>query len=307
MTRTVYEIRDMLGETVAEHVRVDLPWGKKLVSWRVPGCDPRDGLMGLSTVDLPLYGSERIPSFTIGQTVLLCEGEKATEALWSAGIDALGTVTGAGTTPGEDALAPLLPFDVVSWEDYDDDGQAHMGRCAGQLRRLGGDMRRLIWAGARDKGDDAADFLARGGTSVAVELMLFDARRWPVEAAPAPRPIRPAYDRHDNDDRVESARSHLAQVVEEKLGPAKRRMGRSLFWPCPFHADRSPSFKVDLREPFFRCFGCGARGDVFTFLRSFEGIAFKDVLQDLAPAPANTSSLRTVTVWKLGTADAIGQ
>ena len=80
------------------------------------------------------------------------------------------------------------------------------------------------------------------------------------------------------------ARSHLLTVVEQKLGPPKRRDGRSAFWSCPFHAgDREPSFKVDLKEPFYRCFGCEARGDVFTFLRDMEGQDFKDTLSLLAP------------------------
>jgi DNA primase len=95
--------------------------------------------------------------------------------------------------------------------------------------------------------------------------------------------VRPVYDRHD-DTRVTTARSHLVEVVEAKLGPAKRKDSRSLFWPCPFHAgDRDPSFKVDLKEPFYRCFGCEARGDVFTFLREIEGRDFKDALRELAP------------------------
>lgn len=281
--RTVFQVRDMLGETIAEHVRVEWPGGKKRMYWQVPGCDSREGLMGLSTPDLPLYGTERVPEIQIGETVLFCEGERATEACWALGFDAVGTVTGAGSLPGEDALAVLLGFDVVTWEDYDEDGRKHMERSAASLGRLGGGMRRLIWAGATNKGDDAADFLARGGTRVAVELMLLDACPWPVVPASAPSPTRTTYERQD-DGRVETARSHLVQVVEEKLGPARRHMGRSLWWLCPFHAERSPSFKVDTREPFYVCFGCGARGDVFTFLRAFEGVDFKDALRELAPA-----------------------
>lgn len=303
--RTVYEIRDMLGETVAEHVRVDLPWGKKAVSWRVPGCDPHDGLMGLSTVDLPLYGTERIPSFTIGQTVVVAEGEKATEALWSAGLDALGTVTGAGATPGEDALSVLLPFDVVTWEDYDDDGRKHMERSAASLIRLGGRARRLAWG--YEKGDDAADFLARGGRRPTLDRMIDLAEPWIVKETVPVRALRPVYDRQESDDRVQSARSHLAQVAVEKLGHPKKQDRRSMWWPCPFHADRSPSFKVDLAEPYYVCFGCGARGDVFTFLRAIEGVEFKDALADLAPLPVTATGIRTVTVWTLGTSDAVGQ
>lgn len=281
MTRTVYQIRDMLGETIAEHVKVMQPGGGKSMFWRVPGM-PCNGLMGMSTPDLPLYGSERIPEFQVGQTVLLCEGEGATEACWALGFDALGTVTGAGATPGEDALSVLLAFDIVTWEDYDDAGNAHMHRSAGGLIRLGGGARRLIWAGAIEKGDDAADFLARGGQAVAVELMIRAALPWAVETVPDRAPLRPVY--RESDDRVETARAHLLRVVEERLGPPKTVRQGTPWWCCPFHGDRSPSFKVDTREPFYRCFGCDAKGDVFTFLRELDGVGFKDALSELAPA-----------------------
>ena len=281
--RTVYGIRNAAGDLIAEHVRVDLPTGKRMY-WQIPGCDPRDGLMGLSTPDLPLYGSEDLGALTVGETVLVVEGEKARDALTSIGVPSVATVTGSSSTPGEDALSSLLPFDPVLWPDHLD-GDPHMARVATGLKRLGGDARHLIWAGARDKGDDAADFLTRGGTSSTIDLMIQAALPWTIEAQAPLRVVRPSYERHD-DTRVITARSHLLRVVEEKLGAPKRRDGRSAFWPCPFHAgDRDPSFKVDLKEPFYRCFGCEARGDVFTFLRETEGVAFLDALRELAPAP----------------------
>jgi DNA primase len=278
--RTVYRIKDTAGETIAEHVRVDLPTGKRMY-WQVPGCDPRDGLMGLGTADLPLYGSQWLPAYPVGSAIVVCEGERACEALYDLDVNAVGTVTGASGTPGEDALAPLLPFDVVLWPDHDEPGEQHMTRVAATLLRLGGRARRLVWGSER--GDDAADFVLRGGTRSTIELLIRAATPWRLET-PRERARRAVgYERDENDSRVQTARSHLLQVVEEKLGPPKRRMGRSLFWACPFHAEATPSFKVDTREPFYRCFGCQARGDVFTFLRAMEGVEFKDALRELAP------------------------
>lgn len=279
-----YRIRDASGGVVAEHIRTELPGGRKGMAWRVPGHPAADGLLGLRTADLPLYGTHLLAQLEPGRTVVVTEGEKAAEALWSLRLPAVGTVTGAASTPGEDALSVLLPYDVVTWEDHDEAGTRHMERLASALRRLGGSARRLIWSGASEKGDDAADFVARGGTRVTAELMLGAALPWVITVEPErQRAVRPAYERQDG-YRVEQARSHLLQVVESKLGPHRKRVGRSLFWPCPFHAgDREPSFKVDTREPFFRCFGCGARGDVFTFLRTIEGVEFKDALRELAP------------------------
>lgn len=279
--RTVYGIKDTTGELIAEHVRVIWPDGSKRMYWQIPGCDPRDGLMGLSTPDLPLYGSERLAGIEIGRELVVCEGEKATEALWSLGIDAVGTVTGAGSTPGEDALSVLLPFDVVGWADHDETGEKHMERVAARLIRLGGRARRLTWG--TDKGDDAADFLERGGTRGTADLLIQAASPYRMETIQERTRRAVGYERDESADRVETARSHLLRVVEEKLGPPKRRMGRSMFWPCPFHSDVTPSFKVDLREPFFRCFGCDAKGDVFEFLQRIEGLAFKDALYELVP------------------------
>jgi DNA primase len=280
-TMRTYRIRNSAGDVIAEHVRVDLPSGKKDVKWKVPGHSTYEGLMGLSVSDLPLYGTHLLGRLEPGRTVIVCEGEKATEALWSAGVAALGTVTGASGTPGEDALAVLLPFDVVLWPDYDEPGEKHMARVAATLIRLGGRARRLAWG--REKGDDAADFLDEN-TLDHLDLLVRAAAPCRLET-PRERARRAVgYERDHDDSRVQTARSHLLQVVEEKLGPPVRRMGRSLFWPCPFHAgDREPSFKVDLREPFYRCFGCEAKGDVFTFLRASEGRDFKDVIRELAP------------------------
>ncbi len=280
--RTVYRITNGAGETLAEHVRIDGPDGRKSMYWQRPGRDPREGLCGLSTADLPLYGWHRYDQLAAGETVVITEGERAADALWWLDQPALGTVTGASGTPGEDALAPLLPFDVVLWPDHDAPGERHMARVAASIRRLGGRARRLAWG--KLKGDDAADFRERGGTRSTLDLLIRMANVWNGEAQATPAPVRAAYDDVEDGWRVGQARSHLVRVVEQKLGPAVRTMGRSAFWHCPFHAgDREPSFKVDLKEPFYRCFGCEARGDVFTFLKAVEGVEFKDALRELAP------------------------
>lgn len=282
MTRTVYRIRDLYGDVVAEHVRVELPGGKKRFEWRLPGCDAHDGLMGLSVSDLPLYGAETIGRIPVGETVLLVEGEKTRDRLLAVYPYVLATVTGSSTAPGEDALSPLLANDVVTWEDHQD-GEKHMRRVAGTLLHLGGSVRRLVWAGAREKGDDGADWLDRGGTRLGLDLMLAAAEPWTV--APEERPaVRLAYARQDDGGRVETAKATLLRVVEERLGPPHEVRQGTPWWRCPFHGEKSPSFKVDTREPFFRCFGCGARGDVFTFLRDLDGVGFADAIRELAPA-----------------------
>ena len=61
-----------------------------------------------------------------------------------------------------------------------------------------------------------------------------------------------------------------------------KKSGTSFSASCPFHADRTPSFRVFPDSKRFKCFGCGARGDVFEFLHRFEGKGFLDAVRELA-------------------------
>jgi DNA primase len=51
---------------------------------------------------------------------------------------------------------------------------------------------------------------------------------------------------------------------------------------CPFHDERTPSFGIDPVQKVYHCFGCGASGDVFTFVQEVEGVDFKAALELLA-------------------------
>ncbi|MCH8277545.1 MAG: hypothetical protein IIC12_01250, partial [Proteobacteria bacterium] len=87
-------------------------------------------------------------------------GDSALEA-FVAGAER--TVTGAGGTPGDAALRPLLAVPtVLLWADADEVGAAHMRRVAVRLAAMGHrDVRQVQWADAQEH-DDAADALARG-------------------------------------------------------------------------------------------------------------------------------------------------
>ena len=61
-----------------------------------------------------------------------------------------------------------------------------------------------------------------------------------------------------------------------------KRSGRNFFGLCPFHNEKSPSFSVSPDKQIFHCFGCGAGGNVFTFLTKIEGIGFVEAVQMLA-------------------------
>src|SRR5436190_2723268 len=62
-----------------------------------------------------------------------------------------------------------------------------------------------------------------------------------------------------------------------------RRAGANRFEGlCPFHEERTPSFGADPVKKVYHCFGCGAGGDVFTFVQETEGLDFIDALEYLA-------------------------
>ncbi|MDO8659869.1 MAG: DNA primase [Candidatus Parcubacteria bacterium] len=60
------------------------------------------------------------------------------------------------------------------------------------------------------------------------------------------------------------------------------RAGANLKGKCPFHNEKTPSFFISPARGSYYCFGCGASGDIFTFVEEFEGLDFKGALKMLA-------------------------
>lgn len=60
------------------------------------------------------------------------------------------------------------------------------------------------------------------------------------------------------------------------------RVGTNLKARCPFHNEKTPSFFISPDRGTYYCFGCGASGDIFTFVEEFEGLDFKGALKLLA-------------------------
>ncbi|HWT06637.1 MAG TPA: DNA primase [Xanthomonadales bacterium] len=76
------------------------------------------------------------------------------------------------------------------------------------------------------------------------------------------------------------ARADIGEVIGAYVSLRKR--GNDLVGLCPFHGEKSPSFHVHPDRGFFKCFGCGAGGDVFSFVQKQENLTFPDALRMLA-------------------------
>jgi DNA primase len=76
------------------------------------------------------------------------------------------------------------------------------------------------------------------------------------------------------------ARADLVEIIGEFV--PLNKSGKEWKGQCPFHDDRTPSFYVDPDKGFYKCFGCGESGDVFTFLMKRSGMEFLDAVRSLA-------------------------
>ena len=72
----------------------------------------------------------------------------------------------------------------------------------------------------------------------------------------------------------------IVQLIGEKVVLSRR--GRDFWGCCPFHNEKTPSFKVDPVSQLYHCFGCGEGGDIFRYLINTEHLEFPDAVRFLA-------------------------
>lgn len=75
-------------------------------------------------------------------------------------------------------------------------------------------------------------------------------------------------------------RADIVEVIGEHV--QLKRSGKDYKANCPFHSERTPSFYVVPSKGFYNCFGCGEKGDVFTFLMKKVGLNFQEAVRQLA-------------------------
>src|SRR3989338_1200337 len=75
-------------------------------------------------------------------------------------------------------------------------------------------------------------------------------------------------------------RTDIVELISKYM-PLKKA-GRSYKALCPFHHEKTPSFIVSSDKQIYHCFGCGAGGNVFSFLMRYENLEFPEVIEMLA-------------------------
>ena len=75
-------------------------------------------------------------------------------------------------------------------------------------------------------------------------------------------------------------RVSLVSTVAKKV--KLTRKGSDYWGCCPFHKEKTPSFSVSEEKGFYHCFGCGAHGDVISFVMQSENVPFPEALERLA-------------------------
>src|SRR5439155_3450987 len=81
------------------------------------------------------------------------------------------------------------------------------------------------------------------------------------------------------DSSVEAVKA-AADFVDVVSGRTQlRKVGGRYTGRCPFHDERTPSFSVNPVDKLYYCFGCGAKGDLITFVRETEGLDFAEAIE----------------------------
>ena len=87
-------------------------------------------------------------------------------------------------------------------------------------------------------------------------------------------------------------KSDIVDVISSYLPLTPR--GKNYFGVCPFHDDNHPSMSVSKEKQIYKCFSCGASGNVFQFVEDYEHVSFKESLQILANRAGITLNISNV-------------
>jgi DNA primase len=233
-------------------------------------------MLATSGAKAELYGWEEV--LYRPDDIVICEGEFDRLALKAQGFRAV-TSTGGARVFRDAWAGEFAPIGNV-YICFDRDaagreGALHVGRLIPQAKII--ELPEEV-----GEGGDVTDFFVRLGRTDEDFRALFEQA---MPAPPAPPNERPEREQHHTDtplrQRIERLK-HIASI-ETVIGRYVdlKNSGSALVGTCPFHQDQIPSLTVYPETQTFYCFGCGAHGDVISFLREIEGLRFFEALDML--------------------------
>lgn len=175
-----YEYRDPVsGELVGRKDRLE--WTERGTPVNSFAWWQSNGNAGLHGAVMPLYRGERLRDLPPTIPIEAPEGEKCVHAFEAAGMVAVCTPNGAGTTAGwGQYLDTLRGRRVRLWPDNDDIGRAFMAAAADALYGVAAEVKIVMIPGLVEKGD-GADYLAAGYTAADLERFAAAAPAWTPE------------------------------------------------------------------------------------------------------------------------------
>lgn len=86
----------------------------------------------------------------------------------------------------------------------------------------------------------------------------------------------------NNEQELENIRksANIVDIISSYIPLTQK--GKNYFGVCPFHEDHSPSMSVSEEKQIYKCFSCGASGNVFTFVSEYENVKFIDAVKIVA-------------------------
>ena len=75
-------------------------------------------------------------------------------------------------------------------------------------------------------------------------------------------------------------KANIVDIVSSYIPLTQR--GKNFIGVCPFHDDHSPSMSVSQEKQIYKCFACGATGNVFTFVSEYENVPFIEAVSIVA-------------------------
>ena len=87
---------------------------------------------------------------------------------------------------------------------------------------------------------------------------------------------------HIDEEKINDIRNsvNIVDIIKEYVPLTSK--GKNFFGVCPFHEDHAPSMSVSSDKQIYRCFSCGAAGNVFTFVKDYENVSFLEAVSIVA-------------------------